>query len=109
MQAKSNRRLSHLLIALATGTLCATAFAQNTLAPAPADAGAPPGTLQIQAPKDPLVQRREDRKAANVKYKADKKAAKSEYKQDVGAASQERKSEKKAADEAARDAMAPKQ
>ena len=95
-------RTTSLIGALAAGLMSATAFAQ-TPAPAPAGANAvPPGMTQIQPPKDPLVERREARKAAKDQYKAEKAAAKGQYKQDVGAAKQERSDANKAANEAAK-------
>nr|WP_315593927.1 hypothetical protein [uncultured Cupriavidus sp.] len=95
-------RTTSLIGALAAGLMSATAFAQ-TPAPAPANANAvPPGMTQIQPPKDPLVERREARKAAKDQYKAEKAAAKGQYKQDVGAAKQERSDANKAANEAAK-------
>ncbi len=99
-------RSTSLIGALAAGLLCATAFAQTTppaMAPAPADANAvPPGMTQIQPPKDPLVERREARKAAKDQYKTEKSTAKDQYKQDVGSAKQERNDANKAANEAAK-------
>jgi len=107
-----SQRLS-LLIAATTATIAATiaspgAFAQ-TPATVDAQAGAqaiPPGTVQIQPPKDPLVERREARKQAHDQYKATKSQAKQEYKSTAKDAKQEQKTEDKAADTAAREALA---
>ncbi|MEN7530389.1 MULTISPECIES: hypothetical protein [unclassified Cupriavidus] len=95
-------RNTSLVGALVAGLMSATAFAQTTTAPANTTSAVPPGTVQIQPPKDPLVERREARKAANDQYKAEKAAAKSTYKQDVSAAKGEQKDAKKAANEAAK-------
>ncbi|RZT42077.1 hypothetical protein [Cupriavidus agavae] len=95
-------RNTSLIGALVAGLMSATAFAQTTTAPSGTSTAVPPGTVQIQPPKDPLVERREARKAANDQYKAEKAAAKDTYKQDVGAAKDERKDAKKAANEAAK-------
>ena len=94
-------RTTSLIGALAAGMISVTAFAQTTTAPADTSTAVPPGSVQIQPPKDPLVERREARKAANDQYKAEKKAAKGEYKKDVSSAKSERKDAKKAADETA--------
>ncbi|GJG95468.1 hypothetical protein [Cupriavidus pauculus] len=107
-------RTTSLIGALAAGMISVTAFAQTTTAPAPApmatapaptSTAVPPGTVQIQPPKDPLVERREARKAANDQYKAEKAAAKGTYKQDVNAAKTERTDAKKAADATAKAEM----
>ena len=95
-------RTTSLIGALAAGMISVTAFAQTTTAPADTSTAVPPGSVQIQPPKDPLVERREARKAANDQYKAEKKAAKNDYKQDMNAAKTERKDAKKSADEAAK-------
>lgn len=102
MSKQHTTRTISLFGALAAGMISVTAFAQTTTAPADSSTAVPPGTVQIQPPKDPLVERREARKAANAQYKAEKSAAKGEYKQDVNAAKTERKDAKKAADEAAK-------
>lgn len=105
MSKQRTIRTTSLIGALAAGMISVTAFAQTTTAPAPAPAAVPPGTVQIQPPKDPLVERREARKAANDQYKAEKAAAKGTYKQDMNAAKSERTDAKKAADATAKAEM----
>lgn len=95
-------RTTSLMGALAAGLFSAAAFAQVPAAPADTTAAPPPAMTQVQPPKDPLVERREARKAASDQYKAEKSAAKGQYKQDVGAAKQERKDANKSANEAAK-------
>ncbi|CAG9169380.1 hypothetical protein CURE108131_10290 [Cupriavidus respiraculi] len=91
--------------ATAPGTTTMPATGAQSTAP-----GVPPGMVQIQPPKDPLVERREARREARAEYKATKKEAKQEYKQEVRGAKQERKAENRAADAAAREELsAPKQ
>ncbi|WP_066735470.1 hypothetical protein [Cupriavidus sp. D384] len=105
MSKQRTIRTTSLIGALAAGMISVTAFAQTAQTPAPpADitTAAPPVTTQVQPPKDPLVERRESRKAANDQYKAEKKAAKGEYNKDVNAAKSERKDAKKAADATAK-------
>jgi len=93
-------RTTSLIGAVAAGLMSAAAFAQTT---ASNDTNAvPPGMTQIQPPKDPLVERREARKAAKDQYKTEKSSAKSQYDQQVGAAKQERKDANKAANETAK-------
>lgn len=103
MSKNHTLRTSALIGALAAGLMSATAFAQTTTTTAPAAGNntVPPGYTQVQPPKDPLVERREQRREAKQEYAAEKKAAKAEYKQDVGAAKQERKDAYKAANEQA--------
>ncbi|CAG2128263.1 hypothetical protein [Cupriavidus plantarum] len=103
MSKNRTLRTSALIGALAAGLMSATAFAQtpSTTAPAAGANTVPPGYTQVQPPKDPLVERREQRREARQEYAAEKKAAKSEYKQDVNAAKQERKDAYKAANEQA--------
>jgi Rieske Fe-S protein len=127
-QVKQPARLGAATIAgvIAAGMLSVSAYAQTPAAPATATSpatttmpatgaqstapGVPPGMVQIEPPKDPLVERREARRQAAAEYKAKKKEAKQEYKQEVGSAKQERKAENKAANEAARQELsAPKQ
>ena len=102
MSKQRTIRTTSLIGALAAGMISVTAFAQTPAAPADTATAAPPVTTQIQPPKDPLVERREARKAANDQYSAEKKAAKGEYKKDVNSAKSERKDAKKAADETAK-------
>lgn len=95
------------------GTDAATSSGGTTMPAAGAQSttpGVPPGMVQIQPPKDPLVERREARREARAEYKATKKEARQEYKQEVRGAKQERKAENRAADAAAREELtAPKQ
>jgi len=102
-----SQRLS-LLIAATAATIASAGALAQTPATADAQAGAqaiPPGTVQVQPPKDPLVERREARKQAHDQYKATKSQAKQEYKSTAKEAKQEQKTEDKAADAAAREAL----
>jgi len=97
-------RTTSLIGAMAAGLMSAAAFAQATTASNDTNAtnAVPPGMTQIQPPKDPLVERREARKAAKDQYHTEKSAAKSQYDQQVGAAKQERHDANKAANETAK-------
>src|SRR5437868_10215415 len=108
MSSNQTIRIHRILGVLAVGAVSATVFAQTT--PAPDSVGVPQGYTQVQPPKDPLVERRENRKEAADEYKANKKAARKDYKQDKKAARQERKAADKDADTAAKQLLsAPKQ
>jgi hypothetical protein len=109
MNASTTLRLTLLTGALAATAASAGAFAQTAAAPANPSQAVPQGYTQIEPPKDPLVQRREDRAHAQADYKATKSEARSEYKATTSEAKQEKKADYRAADAAARDAMTPAQ
>lgn len=91
---------------LAASLICAASFAQAPGAPPDrSNATVPAGRTQIEAPKDPLVQRREANKEASDEYKATKKAAKRDYDRDKKAARSHEKKHQKANDAAAKAQM----